>query len=202
MCSQSRAGAKTSLGWRTRPLTSSLVSPRTLTTSTNTFTVKSFHSIEIELRMRAPACCTYAHAYPRTRREMTSSRSQTGVCGCRGARSCLLCQGEAGKPPRDETASLSLYFCYKCGEACGSECREDPALSPLRACWEPCTSSRILRPAFTQATTPPFEGVTVVKEFVTREEGASIVSAVDTQTWVDSQSGRRKQVRNKLYHVL
>ena len=41
----------------------------------------------------------------------------------------------------------------------------------------------------------PFEGVTVVKEFVSHEEEVSIMAAIDGQPWANSQSGRRKQVR-------
>ena len=140
---------------------------------------------------------------------MTSSRSHTGVCGCRGARTCLLCEGEVGKPVRrDYTACPSLYPCYRCGEVRSSleDCRRsrDPALSPLRVCSrEPCKASKVLSPSlpsFTRATTPPFDGVTVVKEFITKEEEAAILSAVDSHTWIDSQSGRRKQVRMNFEH--
>ena len=109
-----------------------------------------------------------------------------------------------GKPVRrDDTASRSLYLCYRCGEVRSSleDCRRDPALSPLRVCREPCKASKVLGvPAFTRATTAPFDGVTVVKEFLTEEEEAAILSAVDSHTWIDSQSGRRKQVKLNFEH--
>ena len=37
-------------------------------------------------------------------------------------------------------------------------------------------------------------GVTVVKDFLSTEEEASIVEAIDRQPWANSQSGRQKQV--------
>ena len=39
------------------------------------------------------------------------------------------------------------------------------------------------------------EGVTVVKEFVSREEEREIVLEIDRSQWAESQSGRRKQVK-------
>ena len=39
------------------------------------------------------------------------------------------------------------------------------------------------------------EGVTVVKEFISREEEREIVAEIDRSQWAESQSGRRKQVR-------
>lgn len=39
-----------------------------------------------------------------------------------------------------------------------------------------------------------FSGVTVLKGFVSEEEEARIVEAIDRCAWVESQSGRRKQV--------
>lgn len=39
-----------------------------------------------------------------------------------------------------------------------------------------------------------FEGVTVVKDFMSRDEERNIVSQIDAHQWAESQSGRRKQV--------
>lgn len=40
----------------------------------------------------------------------------------------------------------------------------------------------------------PFPGVTVIEDFVTREEEAEMVQLMDREPWKPSQSGRRKQV--------
>lgn len=178
-------------------MTSSLASLRTLIISTS----KSFtqlHLSFLDSRMRV----SWFDLYACVPAKMTSSCSRTGVCGCRGVRRCLLCEGEATRSAkRDETDNPSLYFCHNCGDVRSSlECREDPASSPLRVCKERCTAptAAVLRcrarPALTHGATPPFDGVTIVKEFMSREEEAAILSTVDSHTWRDSQSGRRKQV--------
>lgn len=40
----------------------------------------------------------------------------------------------------------------------------------------------------------PFPGVTLIEDFVTREEEAEMVQLMDRDPWKLSQSGRRKQV--------
>lgn len=40
----------------------------------------------------------------------------------------------------------------------------------------------------------PFPGVTLIEDFVTREEEAEMVQLMDREPWKRSQSGRRKQV--------
>lgn len=40
----------------------------------------------------------------------------------------------------------------------------------------------------------PFPGVTLIEDFVTREEEAEMVQLMDREPWKLSQSGRRKQV--------
>ena len=125
---------------------------------------------------------------PADKTKMTSSRTRTGVCGCKGARACLLCEGEAAREA--EAARPSLYLCHNCGELrSAKDCREDPAHPPLRACISPTAVLRGPWPTLLQ-----FEGVTVVKEFITSPEEAAILSAIDSKPWVYSQSGRRKQV--------
>ena len=126
-----------------------------------------------------------------------------GFCGCRGARRCRLCEGEATERlvEEEEEARVSLYSCHNCG-ALGSaaECSADPAHPPLHICSTPCSAREILRPSLHNSSSCPlkFEGVTVVKEFIRREEEAAILSAIDSRPWIFSQSGRRKQVRKCL----
>ena len=45
----------------------------------------------------------------------------------------------------------------------------------------------------------PFPGVRLVPDFVTKDQETAIVQAVDSVPWVNSQSGRRKQVFTVYY---
>ena len=143
-----------------------------------------------------PARLFNAHA----RRAMSSG---VYVCGCRGVRTCLLCEGRRGNLARtDDTASdsNSLYQCHNCGEVLPlRDCPEDLSLPPLHACRESCTAASVLCSSslMQQQTYAPVEGVTVVKEFISPQEEAAILADIDSQHWADSQSGRRKQVRNR-----
>ena len=136
---------------------------------------------------------------------------QSRKCACKGIRSCLVCErpeqtGAAAaassfKPPSSSTTVF--YQCHHCGEIL----REDEAMpeldtKPLLKC-EAGRCGRELRIMRTRkeandlchstsAVVP--EGVTVVKEFVSREEEREIVLEIDRSRWVESQSGRRKQV--------
>ena len=76
------------------------------------------------------------------------------------------------------------------------DCEEDPAERPLYACREPCRPAAVLCSHHTELGMPfdTFEGVTVVKDFLSQQEEASVVSAIDSEHWASSQSGRRKQV--------
>lgn len=95
----------------------------------------------------------------------------------------------------DKTSTASLYHCHNCGKI-GSvgNIPEDSRLPPLHACKELCSTNTILH-SCSRTLETPLEGVTVVKEFITQEEERAILSAIDSNTWTDSQSGRRKQVR-------
>ena len=137
---------------------------------------------------------------------MTDSGPGHGVCGCRGTRSCGLCEGETRKlASSHDTDGLlgSLYQCYKCGKADSIEdCPEDLALAPLHACREPCRTATVLHSSSitSEHLDTPLEGVTVVKEFVSPEDELAILAAIDGQSWSVSQSGRRKQVRGSDTH--
>ena len=124
--------------------------------------------------------------------------SDTCACGCRGTRTCLLCERDKGRLPRNEdTSAYSLYQCHNCGKIGPIEdCEEDPAERPLYACREPCRPAAVLCSLHTGLGMPfdTFEGVTVVKDFLSQQEEATVVSAIDSEHWASSQSGRRKQV--------
>ncbi|XP_052609976.1 alpha-ketoglutarate-dependent dioxygenase alkB homolog 4 [Peromyscus californicus insignis] len=94
------------------------------------------------------------------------------VCGCKGIRTCLICERQRhGSPPWQ--LSLQKKYCFRycpdTGWAMG------PKDSDLEG-W-----------AF------PFPGVTLITDFVTPEEEAEMVRLMDSDPWKLSQSGRRKQ---------
>lgn len=133
--------------------------------------------------------------------------TSSDVCGCRGVRTCLLCEGDEGKAvSRSEDQGPSLYQCHVCGKIRWfSDSREDHASFPLRVCStrSSCAETAILETSLTElcrettsSITAPFDGLIVVKEFISVDEEADILSNVDSHTWVESQSGRRKQVKN------
>uniref|UniRef100_A0A8C2TBQ4 AlkB homolog 4, lysine demethylase n=1 Tax=Coturnix japonica TaxID=93934 RepID=A0A8C2TBQ4_COTJA len=86
-------------------------------------------------------------------------------CGCKGIRSCLLCEGPAPPTQGDD----HFTYCPSTGLAEGNES------SPF-AGW-----------AF------PFPGVFVMEEFVSEDEEAEMVEVMDRDEWKPSQSGRKKQ---------
>ncbi|XP_040388877.1 alpha-ketoglutarate-dependent dioxygenase alkB homolog 4 [Cygnus olor] len=89
-------------------------------------------------------------------------------CGCKGIRSCLLCEGpaQAAPPPQGED---NFTYCPATGLAKGNEHSEF-------AGW-----------AF------PFPGVFLTEEFISEEEESEMVELMDQDEWKPSQSGRKKQ---------
>ncbi|XP_072738110.1 alpha-ketoglutarate-dependent dioxygenase alkB homolog 4 [Ciconia boyciana] len=89
-------------------------------------------------------------------------------CGCKGIRSCLLCEGpaQAAPPPQGED---NFTYCPATGLARGNEHSEF-------AGW-----------AF------PFPGVFLTEEFISEDEESEIVELMDRDDWKPSQSGRKKQ---------
>uniref|UniRef100_A0A8D0BNV5 AlkB homolog 4, lysine demethylase n=1 Tax=Salvator merianae TaxID=96440 RepID=A0A8D0BNV5_SALMN len=94
------------------------------------------------------------------------SRMEGGGCGCRGVRSCLLCE-VAAAPPAQRKANF--VYCPRTGLAVGEKQSEF-------AGW-----------AF------PFPGVFLIADFVSAEEEKEMVELMDGDAWKPSQSGRRKQ---------
>ncbi|NXP50415.1 ALKB4 dioxygenase, partial [Heliornis fulica] len=89
-------------------------------------------------------------------------------CGCKGIRSCLLCEGpaQAAPPPQVED---NFTYCPATGLAKGNEDSEF-------AGW-----------------TFPFPGVFLTEEFISEDEESEIVKLMDQDDWKPSQSGRKKQ---------
>ncbi|KAM7147770.1 alpha-ketoglutarate-dependent dioxygenase alkB homolog 4 [Molossus nigricans] len=93
-------------------------------------------------------------------------------CGCKGIRTCLICERQrGGDPPWQHSPQKTHRFIYysDTGWAVGAEESDFEG-------W-----------AF------PFPGVTLIEDFVTREEEAEMVQLMDREPWKLSQSGRRKQ---------
>ncbi|MBZ3875108.1 Alpha-ketoglutarate-dependent dioxygenase alkB-like protein 4 [Sciurus carolinensis] len=93
-------------------------------------------------------------------------------CGCKGIRTCLICEGQrCGDPPWQLSPQKTHHFLY-CSDSGWAVGAEDSDFEG----W-----------AF------PFPGVTLIEDFVTREEEAEMVRLMDCDPWKLSQSGRRKQ---------
>ena len=124
-------------------------------------------------------------------------------CGCKGIRTCLLCEQQDGGTslPQLQETCHEIHQCHRCGRVLPESGLIQPDLdvSPLFSCGEPCTSTRTLEVSYCrdQSGSEPirFEGVAVIKDFVSPEEEGDIVKDVDGWMWAESQSGRRKQVR-------
>ncbi|XP_053940982.1 alpha-ketoglutarate-dependent dioxygenase alkB homolog 4 isoform X3 [Cuculus canorus] len=91
-----------------------------------------------------------------------------GGCGCKGIRSCLLCEGRRQPAPPPQGAD-NFTYCPATGLAKGNE-------HSAFAGW-----------AF------PFPGVFLVEEFIGEDEESEIVELMDRDDWKPSQSGRKKQ---------
>ncbi|XP_063002688.1 alpha-ketoglutarate-dependent dioxygenase alkB homolog 4 [Elgaria multicarinata webbii] len=96
--------------------------------------------------------------------ERRGGEGGTGGCGCKGIRSCLLC--EAAPPPQK---SANFVYCPQTGFAMGEKQSEF-------AGW-----------AFI------FPGVFLLEDFVSVDEEHKMVELMDQNDWKPSQSGRRKQ---------
>ncbi|XP_069801440.1 alpha-ketoglutarate-dependent dioxygenase alkB homolog 4 [Dendropsophus ebraccatus] len=100
---------------------------------------------------------------------MADSRTTPPACGCKGIRSCLLCEPLTGRLPKGLHKKKSFVYIPDEGIAKG-EVQTDAA-----GWWF------------------PFPGVTLIEDFVTENEERDMVHAMDQDEWRLSQSGRRKQ---------
>ncbi|CAG7834971.1 unnamed protein product [Allacma fusca] len=98
-------------------------------------------------------------------------------CGCKGIRTCLVCEAEFGvQKVFDETNQERCFeYCYLCGNKAyeGSNVARDHGHHKGEAVEYP--------------------GVLVVPDFVTKEEELFLAEGCDRLPWDLSQSGRRKQ---------
>lgn len=124
----------------------------------------------------------------------------TRPCGCKGRRSCLICEKEFGisrscysdmfkqvcfsnifLPDGHECSTLqfqSVVFCPDCNQVYPG--------------WD-VTAVCAGHPYHGLSSGVPFSGILVVKNFLTVDEGIKLQEKLDDLPWQDSQSGRRKQ---------
>ncbi|XP_029925650.1 alpha-ketoglutarate-dependent dioxygenase alkB homolog 4 [Myripristis murdjan] len=97
---------------------------------------------------------------------MASDGTDGLPCACKGIRSCLLCEKLKGR--KQSEAEVVHHFLY------------DPVLRlAVRKAGEPASF--------------PFPGVFLWENFISEEEERELISKMDQDAWIQSQSGRRKQ---------
>ena len=115
-----------------------------------------------------------------------------------------MCEGQNTSIRIAKEPVASFYQCHNCGNIFNEEniCVE-PNAPPLFTCGrsQHCRPTAPSLQAHCTVKGLPFEGVTVVKEFVTCEEEEKIINDIDESAWAESQSGRRKQVRHTVLVV-
>ncbi|XP_055713522.1 alpha-ketoglutarate-dependent dioxygenase alkB homolog 4 [Phlebotomus papatasi] len=101
-------------------------------------------------------------------------------CGCKGCRTCLLCEKEYGINKKDFMAKyqeLKPYvFCYKCEK--------------LVPGWD---VDEVLKDHDNHSNGLDFPGIFVLPDFISESEEIGLMRGIDGMPWDISQSGRRKQ---------
>ena len=125
------------------------------------------------------------------------------TCACRGVRSCLLCERPTEAVERSKGSTTVFFQCHICSAIVKEELTEpDSDDSLFFVCSGGCCAQekKVINTAKEETRSKGFlngavfEGVTVVKDFISREEERDIASQIDAHQWAESQSGRRKQV--------
>ncbi|XP_058238617.1 alpha-ketoglutarate-dependent dioxygenase alkB homolog 4 [Hemibagrus wyckioides] len=99
-----------------------------------------------------------------------AAKQQTANCGCKGIRTCLICEVNDDKRHLlDKKASVHYDFTYD---------QESKLAVP---------NAGNVHQAF------PFPGVFLWENFVSEDEEKELVAKMDQDVWRESQSGRRKQ---------
>jgi len=113
----------------------------------------------------------------------------TRFCGCKGYRSCKLCEDEFGiasqevGQERADQFERTAVFCLACQNAfMGDRCSAADSAAAGRLC-----SSHQGRAKF------EISGVEIIENFVSATEELQLVADLDKLEWDTSQSGRRKQ---------
>ncbi|KAK0148764.1 Alpha-ketoglutarate-dependent dioxygenase alkB 4 [Merluccius polli] len=99
----------------------------------------------------------------------TDTDAHVSTCGCKGIRSCLLCERlKGGDQLNGNEAKVKLHFCY-----------------------EPVLKLAVHEDG--KPTSFPFPGVFIWEDFLSEEEEEVLVREMDKNVWSPSQSGRKKQ---------
>ncbi|KAL0272614.1 UNVERIFIED_CONTAM: hypothetical protein PYX00_005517 [Menopon gallinae] len=101
-------------------------------------------------------------------------------CGCKGKRSCLICEEDYSiQPPAATSLSDIIYdYCHQCGEAwtCPGENLSVEVQHPQHS-----------------GSSIPFPGVYIQQNFLSESEKQQLLDGINNEPWSLSQSGRRKQ---------
>ena len=103
------------------------------------------------------------------------------TCGCKGFNSCLICEAEFGIESSDPAQERidqfgeEREFCIDCSRLFNKINDEN-----VHSCEK--TSEE-----------PVFQGIKIIRDFVTLDEEKTLLEDLDEAPWTTSQSGRRKQ---------
>jgi len=107
-------------------------------------------------------------------------------CGCKGVRSCLLCEDSSDNIVREhsqEEVEQKWFQCQFCGMIFQKSCAAEnfSCFIGSETCKGPVENS------------PDFSGVAVISNFIDATEERNLIQQIDSQGWAESQSGRMKQ---------
>lgn len=131
------------------------------------------------------------------------SNSDVKLCGCKGIRSCAMCES-SDKPSEavKENKQLSVYdFCVGCQAAWNINSNHSCKVLDDFENKKNLSTSKYTRDFANGLyscdhmcqTSVNFNGVSVIKSFVTEREEESLCTAIYSTDFVSSQSGRMKQ---------
>ncbi|XP_078000368.1 alpha-ketoglutarate-dependent dioxygenase alkB homolog 4-like [Glandiceps talaboti] len=100
-------------------------------------------------------------------------------CGCKGIRTCLVCENTIGTERNSGVSIKKPSTVYVFCQLCRNKAWIDPTSHSDHSSGS--------------GDSVEFPGVLLVENFVTMDEEAEIVQQIDCTPWKDSQSGRRKQ---------
>jgi len=115
----------------------------------------------------------------------------TRGCGCKGYRSCLICEKELGIVNEEigqrmlDNFPVKMDYCIDCDRAFPHvDGSQRPSLS----------SSSVVCPGICRDQgREVIRGIKVIRDFVTSDEESELMLSLDSLDWDTSQSGRRKQ---------
>ncbi|GFN99596.1 alkylated DNA repair protein alkb-like protein 4 [Plakobranchus ocellatus] len=118
------------------------------------------------------------------------------ICGCKGIRSCGLCEGSNSEQFSSKAyVNSDVYnFCIEC-QTSGCSNSNVHAAEPFQTCSGKTDHKKYVSALCNLNCQVPmdFKGVMVIKDFVTEEEESVLCNVVYQTDFVNSQSGRRKQ---------